>query len=72
MTGNPYPHELALGDVYITPVIPALFIAYTASVITVKILNIFKVSRFFIGRAYIFLSIMTLYMLLIDRFFIHF
>jgi len=71
MTNN-YPHELALGDVYFSPVPTVLFLAFFASVLTVSLLNALKLSRFFYLPSYVFIAFMILYTLLIDHFWIKF
>jgi len=69
---NQYPHELSIGDVYYTPLILVVILAFFATVITVTILNKFKLARYFYAPAYVFIAIMTLYILLIDKFLIKF
>ncbi|HHB74928.1 MAG TPA: DUF1656 domain-containing protein [Desulfobulbus sp.] len=69
---NNYPHELAIGDVYLAPFLPALMVAFMATLVTVMILNKCKLSRFFYAPAYVFIAIMTLYLVLIDTFWIRF
>lgn len=70
MEMNPYPHELQFGDIYITPWIPALLLAFILSTATAVIANKTGLSRFFIWHRYLFLGIMTLYLVLIDNYFI--
>jgi hypothetical protein len=60
------PHELAFSDLYITPVIPALFLAFFVTSITVIILNKMRLSHYFFNPPLSFLAIMTLYLLAID------
>lgn len=67
---NPYPHELQFSDIYITPWIPALALAFFLSVTTAVIANKTGLSRFFIWHRYLFLAIMTLYLVLIDNYLI--
>jgi amino acid permease len=69
---NNFPHELSLGDVYFSPILPVLFIAFLASVVTVTDLNKLKISRLLLAPPYVFIAIMTLYMVLIDHFWIKF
>lgn len=65
------PHELGFSDLYITPIIPALFLAFFAASITVIIFNKLKISHLFIAQPLAFLAIMTLYTLAIDAWVIH-
>ena len=69
---NPYPHELAIGDVYFAPVLAVLVFAFLAAVITVGVLDKLKLSRWFYAPSYIFLAILLLYMVLIDHYWIKF
>ncbi len=69
---NPYPHELSIGDVYFSPLLPAMLAAFFAALITVMVLNKLKLSRFFFAPAYVFIAIMTLYLVLIDAYWITF
>jgi len=71
MTNN-FPHELSLGDVYFSPILPVLLFAFLASVVTVMVLNKLKISRLFVAPPYIFMAIMALYMVLIDHYWIKF
>jgi len=63
---NPYPHELSIGDVYFSPMIAVLFLAFIAALLTVILLNKLKISRFLAAPPYVFMAILTLYVLLID------
>ncbi|BAF72297.1 DUF1656 domain-containing protein [Sulfurovum sp. NBC37-1] len=69
---NSYPHELSLGDVYFSPILPVIFFAFLGAVVTVLILNKLKLSRFFYAPPYVFIAVMALYMVLIDAFWIKF
>jgi len=69
---NSYPHELSIGDVYFSPVLPVVFLAFLGAVVTVIILNKLKLSRWFYAPPYVFIAIMALYMVAIDRFWIKF
>jgi hypothetical protein len=69
---NQYPHELQLGDVYITPVIVVLALGFFSALFTGWILNKTKLARYFYITEYVFLAIMVLYVILIDKFLIRF
>jgi len=69
---NNYPHELSLGDVYFSPILPVMFFAFLAAVITVLLLNKLKFSRYLYAPPYVFIAMMALYMVMIDRFWIKF
>ncbi len=70
--GSNFPHELSIGDVYFSPVLAVITLAFFASVMTVMVLNKLKIARYFAAPAYVFVAIMTLYMVLIDTFWIKF
>lgn len=69
---NNFPHELSLGDVYFSPILPVLLFAFLAALMTVLILNKLKFSRYLAAPAYVFIAMMILYMVLIDTFWIKF
>ena len=67
---NPYPHELQFMDIYITPWIPALALAFLLSVLTAYIADKTGLSRLFVWHRYLFLAIMMLYLALVDNYLI--
>jgi len=69
---NTYPRELSFGDVYVSPMLLVIVLAFFAAVLTVIVLNKLKLSRLFFAPPYVFVSIMVLYMVLIDTFWIKF
>ena len=71
MTNN-YPHELSAGDVYYSPMLLVVILAFLAAGVTVLILNKLKLSRYFYAPSYVFIGIMVIYMVLIDAFWIKF
>ena len=64
------PHELALGDVYLSPLLPVFTTALLATWISVKLLNKLRLSRYIIYPSTTFLTLMTLYILLMNAFWI--
>lgn len=63
---NEYPHELALGDVYLSPFLPVFSLALLAAWVTVIILNRLRLSRYVMFPSATFLALLALYMLLMD------
>jgi hypothetical protein len=61
---NNFPHELALGDVYLSPFLPVFGVALLGTWITVIVLNKLRLSRYIIFPSTTFLALMALYMLL--------
>ena len=68
---NKFPHELVAGDVYFSPVLLVVILAFFLTAFTTLLLNKLKLSQFVYYPALAFLAIMTLYIVLIDKFFIH-
>ena len=64
------PHELAIGDVYLSPVLPVIGIALVGAWITVILLNKLRLSRYLVFPSSTFLALMACYMLLLDAFWI--
>ena len=69
---NNYPHELSAGDVYYSPILLVIILAFLAAGVTVLILNKLKLSRYIYAPSYVFIGIMVLYMVLIDAYWIKF
>ena len=67
---NELPHELALGDVYLSPVLPVFVTALLATWISVKLLNKLRLSRYIMFPSTTFLTVMALYILLMNAFWI--
>jgi len=67
-----YPHELQFGDVYLSPILIVLFLAFFLALFSAVILNKTRLAKFFYIPEYVFLSIMVLWALFIDKFFIRF
>ena len=67
---NELPREVALGDVYLSPMLPVFVVALLAAYISVKLLNKLRLSRYIMFPSTTFLALMTLYILLLDRFWI--
>ena len=71
MTNN-FPHELSAGDVYYSPMLLVIILAFIAAGVTALILNKLKLSRYIYAPSYVFIGIMVLYMVLIDAYWIKF
>jgi len=63
---NEFPHELALGDVYVSPFVPVFALALMGAWITAILLNRLRLSRYIIFPSITFLALLALYMLLMD------
>ena len=69
---NPYPHELALGDVYFSPILAILSLSLVATWITAVLLNKLRVTRLLMFPSTTFLAIMVFYLIALDHWLIRF
>jgi len=69
---NPYPHELALGDVYFSPILAILSLSLVATWITAVLLNKLRLTRFLMFPSTTFLAIMVFYLIALDHWLIRF
>ncbi len=67
---TPFPHELAINGVYLSPLLVVVILAFLATLINTMILNKLRITQFLIHLPLNFLAIMTLYIILIDILFI--
>ncbi|MFD2231078.1 DUF1656 domain-containing protein [Alkalimarinus sediminis] len=66
------PHELAVGDIYYSPLLLVVVLSLIATWVTVAILNQTRLSRFIVFPSTTFIAIMLLYVVGIDHFFLQF
>jgi hypothetical protein len=64
------PSELSIGDVYFSPLLPAIAVSLVATWITITVLNKLRLSRYIVFPSSTFLAIMACYILLIDAWWI--
>jgi hypothetical protein len=64
------PHELAIGDVYLSPLLPVFSLALIGAWVTIMVLNKLRLSRYIVFPSSTFLALMTGYALLLDAFWI--
>ena len=67
---NDMPHELALGDVYLSPVLPVFTVALLATWLSVSLLNRLRLARYIMFPSLTFLALMTFYVVLMNAFWI--
>ena len=63
-------HELSIGDVYFSPLLPVMTLALIGTWLTTIILNKMRLSRYIVFPNASFLAMMTLYILLMDAYWI--
>ena len=67
---NQLPHELAVGDVYLSPLVPVFSIALLGAWGTTALLNRLRLSRYIVFPSTTFIALMVLYIVLINLFWI--
>ena len=67
---NELPHELAMGDVYLSPLLPVFTVALLGAWLSITVLNKLRLSRYIMFPSTTFLTLMTLYILLMNAFWI--
>ncbi len=66
----PIPHEFAIGGIYLPPLLIAALLGVVAATATARLLDRFRLSRFFAHPPLVLCSLCVLYTLLIGTFFI--
>ena len=67
---TPIPHELAIGGVYLPPMLAAALFGIMAALATTRLLNQTRLSRFFFYPPLVLLSLMIIYTLFIGTYII--
>ena len=67
LSSNPYPHEMQFGDIYITPWIPALALAFLLTLLTAILFNRLGLSDWVRAHTYLFLAMMLLWLVAVDH-----
>jgi len=67
---TPTPHEFSIGGVYLPPVLIAACLGVLAALVTARVLNRYRLSRYFFYPPLVFLSLTVIYALVIGEFFI--
>ena len=67
---NQFAHELALGDVYFSPILIVIVIAFIASAFSGVLLNKLRLSQYIVYPPLSFLAIMVIFVVLIDHYLI--
>ena len=66
----PIPHEFAIGGVFMPPLLIATLLGVLATVVTVKLLNRYRLSRYFFFPPLVFLALTLIYTIVIGTFII--
>ena len=65
---SPIPHEFAIGGVFMPPLMIASFLGILAAVMTVFVLNRFRLSRYFFYPPLVLFSLVVIYTIVIGTF----
>jgi len=67
---KPIPHEFAISEVYMPPLLVASLLGLLAAVVTAHLLNRYRLTRYFFYPPLVFLALMIIYTVLIGTFII--
>jgi hypothetical protein len=67
---NPIPHELAIGEVYMPPLLVAVFLGLIAAMVTANLFNRYRLSRYFFYPPLVFIALTIIYTVFIGTFII--
>ena len=62
------PHEFAIGGIFMPPLLVASLLGTIATVITVRFLNRYRLSKYFFYPPLVFLALVVIYTVLIGTF----
>ena len=65
-----FPHELAMSDVYFSPLLAVVILSFFAAAITAILFNKLRLAQYIVYPSLSFLSIVVLFVVVIDRFLI--
>ena len=66
----PIPHEFAIGEVYMPPLLVAAFLGLIAAMLTTRLLNRYRLTRYFFYPPLVFIALTIIYTFFIGTFII--
>jgi hypothetical protein len=66
----PIPHEFAIGEVYLPPWLVAAFLGLMAAMMTARLLNRYRLTRYFFYPPLVFIALTIIYTVFIGTFII--
>ena len=66
----PIPHEFAIGEVYMPPLLVAGFLGLIAAMVTAHVLNRYRLTRYFFYPPLVFIALTIIYTVFIGTFII--
>ena len=67
---KPIPHEFAIGEVYMPPLLVAAFLGLIAAILTARLLNRYRLTRHFFYPPLVFIALTIIYTVFIGTFII--
>ncbi len=67
---NQFPHEFSIGDVYLSPLLVSTLFAVLMASVTAKLLNRYKLSKYFFYPPLVYVAMLFIYTVLISTFII--
>ena len=64
------PHEFSIGEVYMPPLLVAAFLGLIAAILTARLLNRYRLTRYFFYPPLVFLALVAIYTIIIGTFII--
>ena len=64
----PIPHEFAIGEVYMPPLLVAAFLRLIAARVTAHLLNRYRLTRYFFYPPMVFIALTVIYTIIIGTF----
>jgi len=64
------PHEFSIGEVYMPPLLVAAFLGLIAAMLTARLLNRYRLTRYFFYPPIVFIALTIIYAVLIGTFII--
>ena len=64
----PIPHEFAIAEVYMPPLLVAAFLGLVAAIVTARLLNRYRLTRYFVYPPLVFIALTIIYTVLIGTF----
>lgn len=61
----PIPHEFAIGEVYMPPLLVAAFLGLIAAIVTAHLLNRYRLTRYFFYPPLVFVALTIIYTIFI-------
>ena len=62
------PHEFSIGEVYMPPLLVAAFLGLIATILTARLLNRYRLTRYFFYPPLVFLALVAIYTTIIGTF----